>query len=391
MYRKLILIFFLGILTTNASVSVPSNLIVAAEEEDTLEMEAEEIVKEAEKIFKETENDIEERRSRISQFTSKVTKVLSTPFTKALTKVTLIQMEVICSAIDDFESAGFACFPQLFILSEVLGKKNVDSGQLIQALSNKKNDWKFRWLIAEGIGHFHLNEATNPMMEIILDESENVWVREECLFMVPAKGKTYKGKPIVEYFMQIFKEEKEVGLRDMAATRLGGIKYKLAIDLLLQAIGEDTSKVSRVVMVRALGNIGDKRALPGMFALLKDKELKGYVAEQLGKIGGGEEVVDTLISLFENDKDSFVRYCAGCGLARSRSDKAYKVFIKHKAVMTLGEVAGHGSLKALDALKEIGTPKALEKLRWLSTRQGSRSKKIREKAKELLKEIEGEE
>jgi len=271
-------------------------------------------------------------------------------------------------------------------LSEVLGKKNVDSGQLIQALSNKKNDWKFRWLIAEEIGHFHLNEATNPMMEIILDKSENDYLRYECLFMVPAKGKTYKGKPIGEYFMEIFKDEKEAErIRAWAAIRLGGIKYKPAFELLLQAVKEDSLKP-----IYALADMGDRRALPVLFSLLKDKKYRVYVVEALGLIGG-EEAIDTLINIFENDKDRFVRYCAADALARSKSNKAYKVLIKHKAVGALGEAARRGHVKALDALKDIGTSEALEKLRWLSTKGGSGSKKIRERAKVLLKEFKGEE
>lgn len=151
MYRRLLLILFFGMLILKGSVTLKSNLISATEKEDILEEEAEEIVKEAERIFEETESSIEERRNRIIQFSNKITKILTAPFIKALTKVTLIEMELICSSMPDLESAGFATFPQLYILLEVLGK-NVDSVQMIRALSNKGNDWKFRWLIAEMLG-----------------------------------------------------------------------------------------------------------------------------------------------------------------------------------------------------------------------------------------------
>jgi len=384
MYRKLILIFFLGILTTNASVSVPSNLIVAAEEEDTLEKVAEEYVKEAEKIFKETENDLEERRSRISQFTSKVTKVLSTPFTKALTKVTLIQMEVICSAIDDFESAGFATFPQAFILLEVLGKKYVDSGQVIKALSNKRNDWKFRWIIAEIICGFHISneKVTNIMMDIILDKSENIMLKNKCLFSLSAKGTTtYKEKPIGEYLMQISKEEKE--LKGEAEIKLGMMKYRPALDMLIQSAKEDSLKP-----IMALGYMRDKKALPVLFNLLKGgKYRRARVCDALGKIGG-DEAIDTLINIALNDKDHWVRYSAKKGLAFSENDRAYEFLIKHKEVKALARAGRFGAIRAYKALKKIGTPKALEELRKLSTPQGSPVKEFREKAKEVLKEVE---
>lgn len=387
MFRKLLLVFLFSVVTLKGSISFTSNVISSTGEKDTIEVKAEGYVKEAERIFKETENDIEERRSRISQFTSKVTKVLSTPFTKALTKVTLIQMEVICSAMPDLESAGFSVFPQAFILLEVLGE-GVDSGLMSKAIKNKRNDWKFRRLIAEIIGDLCIKNAKDPMMEVILDGSDNKWVRSRCIFEVPTLGDTYQGEPIGNYLMEIFKEEE--GLREDAARALGYLQYKPAIDLLLEYIEEDTSKMSRVIMLNALGDMGDKRAFQGMFTLMKDKELKGYVVKQLGKIGG-EEVVDTLIHIFKNDKDSFVRYCAGKGLALSGNDRAYEFLINRKAVGVLGEAAIFGDrMKALDALKEIGTPGALKKLRWLSTKGSSASAKIRERAKVLVKELESE-
>lgn len=384
MYRRLLIVFLFGILTLKGFVSLPSNLISVTENEDILEEEAEEIVKEAERIFEETESSIEERRNRIIQFSNKITKILTAPFIKALTKVTLIQMELICSSMPDLESAGFATFPQSYILLEVLGK-NVDSKQMIKALSNKKNDWKFRWLIAEIIGDLRIKEVSDAMMDIILDKNENVYLRKKCLFEVPAKDKSFKGKPIGEYIIQIFKEEKEI--REEASFKLGLIKYKPALDLLIQAIKEDSFGVKPI---RALGYMGDKRAIPAMFSLLNDKEYRAFVAEQMGRIGG-DEAIDTLIDIVKNDKDSFVRYCASNGLAFSEDEKAYQFLISRKMVRPLAEAARLGQIKALNALKEIGTPEAIEKLRWFSTKGGTSSEKIREQAKILLKEVRAEE
>ena len=270
MYKKVLLVLLFSVVTLNGSVSLKSNLISATGEKDTIEVKAEGYVKEVEKIFEETEDDIEERRSRISQFTSKVTKVLSAPFTKALTKVTLIQMEVICSTIDDFESAGFACFPQLFILSEVLGKKNVDRGQLIQALSNKNNDWKFRWLMAETLSSdLHIKEAKNTMIKVILDESDNKYVRIMCISSIQRVigDGTYKGKGIKDYIMKVIKVERELrgddgytlGTLTLLAKRknktealevLAQIRTPDAIEILRQ-IYEDENGVKKEIRERA--------------------------------------------------------------------------------------------------------------------------------------------
>jgi len=393
MYKKYLLIvlsfcFLSFAINANNSLLFSSNLLFAAGE-DTLEAKAREVVKEAEKIFKETEEgQVEERRSRISQFTSKVTKTLSLPFTKTLTKVTLIQMELVCSAMPDLESAGFGTFPQSFILLEVLGKEHVDSELLIKGLANKGNDWKFRTLIAEIIGNLELKEAKDAMMKIILDKSDNKSVRGECMHKVPKTGDTFKGKLIGEYLLAIFKDEKE--LRAQAARPLGYLKYEQGVDILLEHVEKSKDVNLRIVMVRALGNIGDKTAIPRMFSLLKDKKIRAFVAEQLGRIGG-EEVVDTLIRIVENDKDSFVQYLAAKGLALTEDNKAYKFLIERKETDALGSAAWEGrKMRALDALKEIGTPEAIEELRRLSLRGRSVSPEIREKAKVLLRGVENE-
>jgi hypothetical protein len=387
--RKLLLIvlsFCFSSLSISASSSLffSSNLLVSAGK-DTLEVKAKEVVEEAKKIFEETEEgQVEERRNKLSQFTSEVTQILSKPFTKTLTKVTLINMELTCSMMPDLESAGFGTFSQSFILLEVLGE-NVDPVLISKALTNKRNDWKFRWLLAEMVGDLQIREATDAMMEVILDKSDDKRVRHRCILDVPAIGDTYNGQPIGEYIIEIFKKEKE--LRNNSAYALGYLKYTPAIGVLLEYIKNDTSKMTRVVMVRALGYIGDKKALQGMFSLLKEEELKPYVAEQIGKIGG-EEAVDTLINIVERDIDSFVRYCALNGLAFSGNERAYDFLIKRKEIHALGNAVVEGNqTKALETLKEIKTPEAVAKIRWLSKKGTPTSEKIKVQAKDILEEL----
>jgi HEAT repeat protein len=228
----------------------------------------------------------------------------------------------------------------------------------------------------------YIKESKDAMMEIITDNSENQNLRSECLFMVPAKGETYGGKPIGEYLIQIFREEKE--LRPMAAMRLGSIKYEPALDILIQSAKEDSLKP-----IMALGAMGNKRALPVMFDLLKEKKYRAQIAEQMGRIGGSD-VMDTLMNLAVKDEDPIVRSCAKMGLAWTDNEKAYEFLIKNHCVETLGRAAWYGRFKALYALKKVGTPKAIKKLKWLSNLEGSGMPDIRNAAKELLKEIEYE-
>ena len=52
----------------------------------------------------------------------------------------------------------------------------------------------------------------------------------------------------------------------------------------------------------------------------------------------------------------------------------------------MGESARFGSVKALNALNEIETPKAVDKIKWLSSGSATNISEIREKAKILLQE-----
>jgi hypothetical protein len=104
------------------------NILLAEEKkDDVLGARADSYVTETGKIFDETQDNPQERGRRLSAFGIKARKMLSAPFSKTLTKITLINMELTCSAMPNLESAGFASFPQSYILLEVLGKENVDS------------------------------------------------------------------------------------------------------------------------------------------------------------------------------------------------------------------------------------------------------------------------
>lgn len=351
---------------------------------DTLEVRADSYIAEVEMIFKETEPNPAEREKRLFEFATKAKKALFSTFSKSLTKATLESMHITCSAMPNLESAGFSTFPQTFILLEILGKDNIDSVQMINALENGQYDWKFRVLICEILGSsLRESGAKEAMISIMRNKNENPAIRSKCIVELPLIDSMNGQDHIGEYILKVFEEEDK--LKNPCAISLGYLKYGPAIQRLIASSAIDTTFDNQLAIIRALGNYGQNDTIVTfMLSNLKKPNLRGYIAEQLGNFSR-KEVIDSLIHLYKNDSNSFVRFCAGTGLALSENDDAYKILTENEEVLHLGEAARRGKVKALFALVEINTPKASEKLRWLATKGSGSNTRIRELARSLLK------
>ncbi|MDD5224506.1 MAG: HEAT repeat domain-containing protein [bacterium] len=120
--------------------------------------------------------------------------------------------------------------------------------------------------------------------------------------------------------------------RREAARALGELKDPLAVEPLIAALpggGE-----ARQDIIWALGEIRDIRAIDPLLPYLeyKDWHLRGQSAEALGKIGGGEKVVDALIKALPDPQEN----------------------VHWKIAFALGEI---GDKKAVDPLLAFVTPK----------------------------------
>lgn len=110
---------------------------------------------------------------------------------------------------------------------------------------------------------------------------------------------------------------RETPTRMAAVAELGRSKEPTVLEPLLAAL-RDANRDVRWVAIEALGELGDRRAVPPLVQYLRRKEAyrwgKRLVANALGAIGG-REATEALTPLLA-DPDPFVRRCAALALLR---------------------------------------------------------------------------
>ena len=162
-------------------------------------------------------------------------------------------------------------------------------------------------------------------------------------------------------YLEIIKEalkDKDTKVRMNAASALGEIGDKSAIPLLKEAL-KDKSESVKIYAAMALYRIGDKSAIPLLKESLKDKDMKArmYAAMALGKIGDKSAI--PLLKEALKDKDTVVRMYAARALGEIGDKSAIpllKEALKDKNVSVrvwassaLGKI---GDKSAIPLLKE---------------------------------------
>jgi len=155
----------------------------------------------------------------------------------------------------------------------------------------------------------------------------------------PPNVEKLKSKEDVDDLIKALEFKKDPDVRKAAAKALGELESKAAVEPLINALEDDDKEVKmyaagaldaightsavdplierlktkgeywriQLIAVIALGNIGDPKALPALFQVLKapDSNFRSAAAEALGKIGDPKALRPLLIAL--KDEDSFVR------------------------------------------------------------------------------------
>jgi HEAT repeat protein len=145
----------------------------------------------------------------------------------------------------------------------------------------------------------------------------------------------------------------DAAVRKLACDTLGRLKSRDAVPLLIERLGDADGSVATEA-ARALGNVGDARAVDPLFAILrrphkKDDDLQKAAGGALGKIGA--PAVDRLLAALD-DKDDFVRTYAAVGLGESKDARAIPALVRH-----LGDEYGESSSLQFEvgqALNKIG-------------------------------------
>ena len=173
---------------------------------------------------------------------------------------------------------------------------------------------------------------------------------------VETLGEIGDTKAVVELLIQALKDKNWGIRRRRAASALGNIGDKRAVEPLIQALKEENVHIRRAT-AGALNNIGDKRAVEPLILALndEDKSVRTLAAGAIGKIRDKKAVEPLILAL--NDEEEDVRWYAAVSLGEI-GDK--------RAVEPLTQALKDGKkivrCFAAEALGKVGDRKAVEPL-----------------------------
>ena len=208
---------------------------------------------------------------------------------------------------------------------------------LIASLENP--DWIVRMHAAKALGRVKDGRAIEPLVPLLQDKVKAV--REEATTALAEIG-----DPALPSLLEALKHSEWL-VRLHAVEALGKSRSAEAVEPLLWALFNDHDQAIREDTVRALGQLGDSRAMEFLVTVMKEPGLRTLAVEALGKIGD-RRAVPVLISILENsDRPSGSRTVAGCGDTWDEEMNTRGAAVR--ALGTLGdEIAIPSLVKALD-------------------------------------------
>ncbi len=174
---------------------------------------------------------------------------------------------------------------------------------LIASLKNR--DWIVRMHAAKALGRIKAPGSIEPLIPLLQDKVKAV--REETTGALAAIGDA----AIPPLLAALTHSEWLVRLHAVEA--LGKMRSAVAVEPLLSVLFNDQDTSIREDAVRALGHIGDARALEFLRIVMKEPGLRPLAVEAMGQIGD-HRAVPVLIDVLEGvDRPAESRVVAGCG------------------------------------------------------------------------------
>ncbi len=213
---------------------------------------------------------------------------------------------------------------------------------LVKAL--KSPDWIVRMHAAKALGRIKDSGAVSPLVPLLQDKVKAV--REETSTALAAIGEA----ALASLLAALTHTDWLVRLHAVEA--LGKTRSPEAVAPLLSVLFNDQDRAVREDAVRALGQIGDARAVEFLVTAMRTPGMRPLAVEALGRIGD-RGAVPVLIAVLERvDQPEISRPVEGCG---DQWDEER---------LTLGEV-----VRALGAIRdEAAIPSLLKALRYTVTR-----------------------
>jgi HEAT repeat protein len=205
---------------------------------------------------------------------------------------------------------------------------------LLRAL--KSPDWIVRMHAAKGLGRIAETNSVQPMMPLLQDKVKAVRVEAACAL-------ADIGKAAVPSLLEAL-QSKEWLVKLHAIEALGKMRSPDTVEPLLFVLFNDPDQAVRTDAVRALGDIGDARAVDFLLTALNDLDVRPVAVESLGKIGD-RRVVPALIEIVNgSSRPHQSRPVDGCG---DRWDQ--EMIVMGLAVRALGDIGDQTAIPALIA------------------------------------------
>lgn len=205
---------------------------------------------------------------------------------------------------------------------------------LLQALSS--NDWIVRMHAAKALGKVQSADAVEPLIPLLQDKVKAV--REEAAAALAAIGDA--AIPALLKALQ----HADWLVRLHAVESLGKAKSKPAVEPLLSVLFNDRDLAVREDAVRALGEIGDPRAVEHLFTAMREPGLRTLAVEALGRIGDSRAVPVLIGVLTATRPPEVTRTVAGCGDQWSE-----ELITQGAAVRALGAIGDDRAIPSLAA------------------------------------------
>ena len=213
---------------------------------------------------------------------------------------------------------------------------------LVKALASP--DWIVRMHAAKALGRIQDPRTVAPLVPLLQDKVKAV--REETSSALAAIGEAALSSLIAAL------THTEWLVRLHAVEALGKTRSAEAVDPLLSVLFNDRDRAVREDAVRALGQIGDARAVEFLVTAMKEPGLRPLAIEALGRIGD-RRAVPVLIEVLKGvERPEVSQPIDGCG---DQWDED---------MIALGEAA-----KALGTIRdEVAIPSLVKALRFTVTR-----------------------
>lgn len=161
---------------------------------------------------------------------------------------------------------------------------------------------------------YSMGDEVVPVLLEILSESNDG--RDGYLmqgFFISKGPHSFRGDPrITPGLLKILQGKNHNG-RIWAADTLGRLKAKEALDILIEALDDEDEGV-RDSAIRALANIGDKKAEAPLLKIVQDGRGLGIAA--LGEISSDDTLISTLLPLYEKSRNPHMVTRTDRGLKR---------------------------------------------------------------------------